>query len=70
VARKTAKKTPQQFMAEIATDAEKLGQFILDPEAAMDAAKITKKERTHIKNAIAHYVHEKLVKPADAYFVI
>jgi hypothetical protein len=57
-------------MTEIATDPEKLGMFILDPEGAMDAAKIAKKERTHIKNAIAHYVHEKLVKPPEAYFVI
>lgn len=70
MAKKSQKKTPKQFMTEVATDPEKLGKFILDPEGAMDEAKITKKERTQIKNAIAHYVHEKLVKPPDAYFVI
>ena len=57
-------------MKEIATDPEKLGKFILDPEGAMDEAKIGKKERMQIKNAIAHHVHEKLVKPPQAFFVI
>jgi hypothetical protein len=70
VAKKSRKKSPKEFMTEVATDPEKLGKFILDPEAAMDEAKITKKERIHIKNALAHYVHEKLVKPPQAYFVI
>jgi hypothetical protein len=70
VAKKSAKKSPQQFMTELATDPEKLGKFILDPEGAMDEAKINKTDRTQIKNAIAHFVHEKLVKPPEAYYVI
>jgi hypothetical protein len=66
-----AKMSPKRFLAELATDAEKLGRFILDPEGVMNAAKINKKDRLHIKNAIAHYVHERLVKPPpEAYYVI
>jgi hypothetical protein len=68
--KKSAKRTPKQFVTDIATDPAKLGKFILDPEGAMDDAKITKKDRVHVKNAIAHLVHEKLVKPPEAYFVI
>jgi hypothetical protein len=71
VAKKRPKKSAKQFLTEVATDAEKLGNFILDPEGAMDAAKIAKKEQAHIKSAIAHYVHERLVKPQDAaYFIV
>jgi hypothetical protein len=71
VAKKSTKKTPQQFLTDLAADPEKLGKFILDPEGAMDEAKIAKKDRNQIKSAVAHFVHEKLVKPgeADAYWV-
>lgn len=70
MAKKQAKKSPKDFLKEVATDPEQLGKFILDPEGAMDEAKIGKKERAHVKSAIAHYVHEKLVKPPDAFFII
>ena len=70
VAKKSAKKTPKEFLKELATDPVKLGKFILDPEGAMNEAKITaEKDRTHVKNSIAHFASEKLVKP-DAYTVI
>lgn len=71
MAKKSPKKSAKQFLMEVATDPEKLGNFILDPEDAMNAAKVPKKEQAHIKNAIAHYVHERLVKPQDAaYFIV
>jgi hypothetical protein len=61
-----AKKAYKKFLAELASDPEKLGKFILDPEAVMNQAKISKKDRTMIKNAVAHFIHEKLVKPPEA----
>ena len=67
---KVGRKSSQQFLTEIATDPEKLGKFILDPEGAMNEAKIGKQDRGHVKNAIAHFVHEKLVKPPDAFFIL
>jgi hypothetical protein len=73
VAKKSAKKSPRQFLTEMATDPEKLGKFILDPEVAMDEAKIAKKDRDQIRNAIAYHVHQKLAKPPQAhsaFFVI
>ena len=69
MAKKSAKKSPKQFVTELATDPEKLGSFILDPEGALNQAKIDKKHRAPIKNGVAHLVHEKLVKPPQAYFV-
>lgn len=71
MAKKRPKKSAKQYLMEVATDPEKLGKFILDPEGAMTTAKIPKKEQDHIKKAIAHYVHERLVKPQDAaYFIV
>jgi hypothetical protein len=69
VAKKKAKKTPQQFLTDLATDPEKLGNFILDPEGSMDDAGIGKKDRAHVKSGVAHFVNQKLVKPPDAFFV-
>jgi hypothetical protein len=70
VAKKKVKKSPQQFLTELATDPEKLGKFILDPEGAMKAASVAKEHRAHIKHGVAHLVHEKLIKPPEAYYVI
>jgi hypothetical protein len=70
VAKKPAKKTPQQFLRELATDPKKLGRFIIDPEGAMKAANIAEEHRGHIKHGVAHLVHEKLIKPPAAYYVI
>jgi hypothetical protein len=70
VAKKQAKKSPKQFLTELAADPEKLGKFILDPEAAMKAASIAKEHRAHIKNGVAHLVHERLIRPPEAYYVI
>ena len=64
------KKTPKSFLAEIASDPEKLGRFILDPEGTMNAAKIEKKHRIHIKNAIAHQVNLALASTPEAYSVV
>jgi hypothetical protein len=69
MAKKKPKKSPKQFLTDLAADPAKLGKFILDPEGAMDEAKIAKKDRPHIKNSVAHMVHHKLVKPPDAYYV-
>jgi hypothetical protein len=70
VARKKAKKSPQTFLRELATDPKKLGKFILDPEGAMQAANVSEEHRAHIKNGVAHLVHQKLIKPPEAYYVI
>lgn len=67
---KAGKKTAKQFLAEIATDPEKLGRFILNPERVMNEAKIPKKDRVHIKNAIATVVHKKLARTPEAYLVM
>jgi hypothetical protein len=57
----------KKFLTELATDPEKLGQFILDPDRVLRAAKIDKKHWLHIKNAVAHDVHQKLVATPDSY---
>ena len=62
------KKTPKQFLTEIASDPKKLANFIVNPEAAMNAAKIEPKHRPHIKQAIAHEVYKRLTIP-EAYAV-
>jgi hypothetical protein len=61
-----AKKTPKKFLAELASDAEKLGRFILDPEGVMKEDKFGKQDQEKIRNAVAHYVHGKMYKPPDA----
>jgi hypothetical protein len=62
--------TPKKFLADIASDPEKLGRFILDPEGVLNEAKIEKKHHIHIKNAIAQHVHQALASTPEAYTVI
>jgi hypothetical protein len=69
VAKKKAKSV-KHFLSELATDPEKLGKFILDPEGAMEAANIAKAHHAHIKHGVAHLVHENLIKPPEPYYVI
>jgi hypothetical protein len=62
-----AKKSPEEFLADLAADPKKLGDFINHPERAMNAAGIAKKHRAHIKNAIAYGVHRKLASCPEAF---
>jgi hypothetical protein len=52
-------------LTELATNAEKLGNFMLNPERTMQQAKIDKKHWTHIKNAVAQHYHKKLATPEE-----
>ncbi len=60
MAKKQQKKTPKQFAAEVATNPEKLGNFILDPEGVFAGEKFTKAERDQIKQALSHFTTKKL----------
>lgn len=64
------KKTPKKFLTELATDPEKLGKFIQDPDGMMAAEGIDEKHRAHVKNAIAHDVVKKLTSTPDAYAIL
>ncbi len=64
------KKNSKQFLTEIATDPHKLGRFIHDPEGMMDAAKVSRKDRVHIRNAIAHAVHKQLALTPEAFVAV
>jgi hypothetical protein len=65
-----AKKSPEEFLADLAADPKKLGEFINDPEGAMDKAGIAKKHRPHIKNAIAYGVHRQLASSPEAFSAV
>ena len=66
MAKKLPKKSPKQFAAEVATNPEKLGKFILDPESVFAGEKFSKAERAQIKEALSHFTAKKL---ADALHV-
>jgi hypothetical protein len=60
-------KSVKQFLRDLATDAEKLGKFIKNPEKLMNQAGIDKKHRIHIRNSVALEVCKKLARTAEAY---
>jgi hypothetical protein len=62
--------TPKKFLSEIGTDPDKLGSFIIDPEAVMDEYGILKKDRHEIKCAVSQAVHKKLCVAPDAYICL
>ncbi len=70
--KKTTRKKfdPKKFLAELATNPEKLGKFILDPEGVMNAEKVPKEHRMHIKNALAHEIHRRLTSDPEAYAAV
>jgi hypothetical protein len=64
-----AKKSPNDFeklvdelLTDITTDAEKLASFIKDPGSFMKKAKIPKKLRVRIRDAVALKVSKGLVR--------
>ncbi len=65
-----AKKSPKKFLTELATDPEKLGRFILDPDGMMKAEGIDVKHHAHIKNAVAHDVAKRLTTTPEAYVIL
>ena len=67
---KKKKKSHKKFLTELATDPEKLGKFIQDPDGMLAAEGIDEKHRLHVKNAVAHDVHKRLTSTPDAYALI
>jgi hypothetical protein len=65
-----AKTTPKKFLAEIGTDPEKLGRFIMDPEAMMNDYGILKKDRHQVKCAVSQAVHKRLCVAPEAFICI
>ena len=57
---------PKKFLTELATNPEKLGRFIKNPEKVMRDDGIAKQHMADIKNAVAHCVHKKLTSPPNA----
>jgi hypothetical protein len=57
----------KKFLTELATNPEKLGKFMMNPERTMREAKIDKKHWAQIKNSVAQHYHKKLVSTPDAY---
>ena len=72
MAKKKAKLKPnvKKFLAELGTDPNKLGRFILDPETVMNEAKIAKQDREDVRKAMALAVHHKLKAVPEAYLVM
>lgn len=64
------KKTPKQFLTELAGDPEKLGKFIQDPDGVLKEEGIEEKHHIHIKNSVAHDVFKKLTDTPDAYAIL
>jgi hypothetical protein len=56
--------TPKKFLSEIGTDPDKLGRFIIDPDAVMNEYGILQKDRDEIKCAVSQAVHKKLCPAA------
>jgi hypothetical protein len=59
-------KDPKKFMAELATNPEKLGRFIKAPDKVMAEEGVAKQHMKDIKNAVAHSVHQKLASHPNA----
>src|SRR5215813_2066904 len=50
----------KEFLASLATDPHKLGEFIHDPEAAMTAAQLSDDDKAAIKSGFPALIHARL----------
>ena len=64
------KKTPNQFLAQVGTDPELLGNFIMDPDGTMDQAGVPAKDRAHIRCAVAQAVLKNRAETPQSFICI
>jgi chaperonin cofactor prefoldin len=50
----------KEFLSELATDSQKLGQFLHEPEAIMSAAKLSEAEKAAVKSSVPTMVSARL----------
>jgi hypothetical protein len=66
---KQPSKRVQDFLKELATNSELLGEVIKNPEAEMKKRNISEKDRMFIRKSLALEASKKLMIVPDAFFI-
>jgi hypothetical protein len=64
------KQAPDQFLAQLGSDPELLGNFIMDPDGTMDQYNVPAKARADVRSAVAQAVVKNLSQAPDSYICI
>ncbi len=52
--------TLKEFLTELAVNAQQLGAFIHDPDAAMEAAELSEEDKRALKSGFTHVIYARL----------